>query len=242
MQQIDNIVDNIDKWSQVRNTNLGLNFLTGGYGIVVTRQNYNAWKNNTKEGTPPEHIHMYLGISEMSLLFYLVDSNADTGIASDYKVGENLFVKSFFKNRLESASPQIDLNHIKVNIDPHNSSDLLNRIFKWFFYSNVWFTQKISEAIETDAGGIVRAFQIPFDNLTTLFNSTDNPDATVLLFFGIDNKLDTGHAEIDMILSLQEDTEVSLINFKDLTRPCPPFSSSSFKLFSLQTNNQLAFS
>ncbi len=109
---IKEIKDSIQQWNEVRMTSLGLNFLTSGSGLEIRRSEFEAWKDIQNEHNidiDDIEVHMYIGIVEFEITFYLVDSYSDK--YQDYEVNKNLFVKEYTKSTflgdLEKGAVQI---------------------------------------------------------------------------------------------------------------------------------------
>ena len=214
------IKNNINAWNEVRNTDIGLTFLTSGYAIELSREEFVKW-NKRLENEKDIYIHLYIGISQFKIIFYLVDSETDQN--ETYLVNENLFVKYFTRNATE-LSHDVDIQDIVVH-----QSLAINRIFKWFFSSSQWFYKQTDKPNLTDTEGVVRVFTIPYEDFQKCFETTEQK---ALILFGLrdytadDILLEN---EIEVLVCSESNGLVvhkknDNLNFEDLTTPHPPFS------------------
>ncbi|QMU64080.1 MAG: hypothetical protein GKR88_07105 [Flavobacteriaceae bacterium] len=245
---IKEIKDSIQQWNEVRMTSLGLNFLTSGSGLEIRRSEFEAWKDIQNEHNidiDDIEVHMYIGIVEFEITFYLVDSYSDK--YQDYEVNKNLFVKEYTKSTflgdLEKGAVQIPplefvtyKRNETIEDEEKEREKAINGAFTWLLYSDTWFKNKQKEvklAGGTDETGPVRVFKIPFVDFVDIFNDPETQKA--FLFFGIRNYEDKDKKplyrnEIELLLcskqKLKEDTDtpIKILIFRDVTSPCPPFS------------------
>ncbi|WP_375560885.1 hypothetical protein ACE193_24835 [Bernardetia sp. OM2101] len=220
----------IAKWGQINNTALGLDYLTSGTGFEISREEYNKWLQVQKYNQKPiDSIHVYLGIWGMQFVFILVDSISDEN--ENYKIDENLFIKSFVPN-LDISSPVNDIVAIPSIELPEDEA--MKRSLRWQLYSKYWFKNNQTEFVVTDTPvphGILRAMTVPFIDLSHIF---DNTKAEHLYsFFGIQEDQEYGNI-IELILC-DNPTPVDgkLVTpkfFMDVTKPVPPFSPSGYNL------------
>ncbi|UTW64083.1 hypothetical protein KFE98_08075 [bacterium SCSIO 12741] len=247
---IQTIKDNIQQWNEIRNTLVGFNFLTSGYGVEIEMDDFNRWEAiRTAAGIAlgDFNIHLYIGIDDLGIKFYLTDSHTDA--AQSYVEGHNLITKSYARGDDAQTANNFPISANKLR--PLKGSQVpietaFESAFSWFLYSDNWFQQKQHEAQtaqDVDQAGVVRVFTVPFDDITDIFQTANVSKA--FLFYGIKNYTDAQGAvlypnEIEMLLCNIEDAQayqsgqpVTTYIVQDLTTPSPPFSTiqQPFNLF-----------
>ena len=259
IESIQKIKESIIKWDQVRNTDIGLNFLTSGLGFSITRKEYDRWLEIDTH-TPIKDIHLYIGVVEFEMVFYIVDSASDklgNREPQYYNIGNNLFIKEVTKNITSSinTSPinnlsfpeKCDQSQYPFRI---SEKEVMKRLFKWYLNGTAWFdadrTKNQVAAINGEQyGGIVKCMSIPFCDLKYLFSNYDQD--FVFAFFALrDEKPSPIHNSespvelIELILCAGKmsagpgnASQVTLEYFADVTRPSPPFTATGFNLFNV---------
>jgi len=213
------IKKSIQRWNQVRNTELGLTFLTSGFGFEVYRSEYEQWQKIV--GDAKASIHLYIGILEFETVFFVIDSISDA--KGDYRLNENLFYKSFTKDHKKNASSRFQAFNGGLP-----ETEAMQRTFKWFSDADAWFAKKMNYT-GREQSLIARAFTIPYEDLDLIFSTKET--SKTLLFFGLKDYYD------DKKLLYKDEIEVLLCSethgftgykdnrqFADVTTPIPPFS------------------
>lgn len=229
---IDIVKKSIRKWDQIRNTELGLTFLTSGAGFEVKRKEYNLWKNvieeegykNKRGNKPLPCIHLYIGVLEFETVFYLIDSTSDAKLIGSNSceniLGKTLFYKNFTKEFLEKEDEE-DLSMDlwsrelggKDEISDHCAA---KRAFKWFLFSNKWAYKKINAMNKSEnkheKSEVVRVFTIPWGDFETLFN--ESKKNKVFLFFGLNDIKLKDKVNPDKEIIYKDEIEVILCSEK----------------------------
>lgn len=213
------IKEAINRWNQIRNTNIGLTFLTSGVGFEISREEYEKWQEHS-----PSNLHVYIGLVEFELMFFVVDNVTDES-GSGYE--KFLFTKGFTKNYHPNANATFDIT--KVAID---DNEALHRSFHWLLGSRNWFEHDKSNNKffneENDWKGIVRAFEVPFEDLMAIFK-TGTEQAFAFLAIRPPKPTDpTTNNLIEIILCNEPvnngaNEVINVEIFKDITVPVPPF-------------------
>ena len=218
---IETIKSNINTWNDIRNSDLGLKFLTSGYAIELSREEFDKWNLRLKDKKGIS-IHLYIGVSQDEIAFYLVDSETDK--TGTYSIGDNLFIKAFTRT-IEGVSGDKDIQNIAID-----ESLAINRIFKWFFSASQWFYKQTAKSPLYDEGGVVRVFTIPFNDYQQCFQSDESK---ALMLFGLRNYFKDGkhyYDEIEVLVCSESEglivnTKNESLQFADVTTPRPPFST-----------------
>jgi|GEM_PF-5657961 len=255
IESIQSIKAAIRKWDQIRNTDLALNFLTSGFGFHLTRAEFYNWSNiaNVK------NIHLYIGIVEFEIFYFLVDSETDKAGKSDtsvYKVGTNLFIKEFTENAnpglVETAPSKVpEISFCSDGNSNDNSlteKEAMKRSLRWMLHSQSWFENGRSTAPSATINGqkfegVLKAMKIPFSDLVILFeNDTDRIFAYPAL--RTDNMKDgeivtdgSGQdvVNLELILCAHKSKSETILTdvteqFADVSMPIPPFKATDFNL------------
>lgn len=225
------IKQSIRKWNQVRKTELGLTFLTSGFGLEVSKAEYDKWVESIKDGGSIKFIHLYIGILEFETVFYLVDDITDRN--EDYKINENLFIKNFTKQNIEKKGQKPEKGLVKKT-SKFTITDIkaAERAFRWFFFSNDWSSRKI-KTLPTETGNnvddsMVRVFTIPFSDFEKILKNADEK-VKAFLFFGLRKMIIKGgyseeRDEIEVLLCSEKGFNQESTS-EDLTTPIPPYSA-----------------
>ncbi|PKH49394.1 hypothetical protein CXF68_01245 [Tenacibaculum sp. Bg11-29] len=229
---IDIVKKSIRKWDQIRNTELGLTFLTSGAGFEVKRKEYNSWKNvieeegyKSKRGNKPlPCVHLYIGVLEFETVFYLIDSISDAKLIGSNSckniLGKTLFYKNFTKEFLEGGDEEdlsMELGSIGLR-DEDGISDhcAAKRAFKWFLFSNKWAYKKINAMNKPEnkhkKSEVVRVFTIPWGDFETLFNESEKNK--VFLFFGLNDIKLKDEVNSNKEITFKDEIEVILCSEK----------------------------
>lgn len=217
-------------WKQIRNSNIGLSFLTSGFGFTITREEFDLWENvraNKPTGEELSSIHVYVGIYQFETTFFLVDSYTDH-IGTDYKIGETLFIKKFTKQNLAADTTSTNVpNLIEINSEqPLDQLEATSRMLRWMVYSDYWFKLKQEESLIDADQGVVRGLTIPYTDIISVFeNQTDVVDKTHV-FFGLKDFTavdQTTFTDVELIVGPIKEN-LSSLEFADVSLPCPPFS------------------
>lgn len=245
---IDIVKKSLKRWNEIRKTELGLTFLTSGYGFEIQKSEYDKWEKIKENATDKKQeevcIHMYIGILEFEIVFYLIDSISDEN--NDYRIGETLFYKNFTKENLEVKSTNNDLKEYEIPDVKIEDNKAVSRAFKWFMFSNKWAHNKlktIANKEENEESGIVRVFTIPFNDFTETLKVSNK----AFLYFGLNNKMKvngkkSNKDEIEVLLSSENgflpnepksELDKNVNESEDVTSPHPPFSikDKDFNLF-----------
>jgi len=229
---LDTIKKSIKNWNDVRNTELGLTYLTSGFGFEINRNEYQIWKeiidkkifsdtplNNNTAKYNGYFIHLYIGISSYSkTIFHLVDSITESD--PDHKYSASLVTKKFTKESIEKQDFTKDLQDVEIQ-----DIKAVKRAFKWFFQSNSWAYNKLNPSDPDENPDVVRVFTIHFQDFYNIFEDENNKKA--FLFFGLTNMTREGRTstmEIEVILCPEKGFLDNGNKSQDVTTPRPPYS------------------
>ena len=258
IQSIQKIKESIQKWEQIRNTDLGLNFLTSGIGFRIEKKEFQKWLDLEEKNGEISNIHLYIGIVEFEMVFYLVDSSTEKNgfhNPDDYKVNENLFIKEITKNISSSIDmspvPHIQFSEVQAT-NKITEQEVMKRIFKWYLFGTTWFNNdrkknmNVAKINNQEYQGVLKCMTIPFSDLKYLFGKYSQE--TLFCFFGLREEAAqytqqnaTNTDIIELILCTGETTNNTIDNsvqntvesFADVTRPSPPFYVNDFNLFNV---------
>ncbi|SHJ62702.1 hypothetical protein [Aquimarina spongiae] len=215
---------NINTWNEIRNTSIALNFLTSGYGFTVSFEDYQNWSTNN-----PTTLNCYFGVDEFELKFYIVDNVTDQN--QSYQIGINLLEKEFTRS-FNTTATKTNTAFKRVALscnDQISKSEAEQRILNWMLGAKNWFKDQ-QQAIKSGSSGLLRLMTIPFEDLSTLFGSSQE---NVFVLTALNN-FDIFGYNLEFILTreieLNEgETQKSGDNelFMDVSQPHPPFSLSS---------------
>jgi hypothetical protein len=214
MTPLQQIKDDIADWNVVRTNPSTIELLTTGYGFTISKQEYLNWLQ-----LDPAQVYCYLAIHEGSLHFYLTDSVTDS--EQTFIIGENLFRKAFYRILHPSQDQSLPEKHIfQFERLQLSSSVAERRIVHWMLTGKAWFESTINDPEASDQ--IARVFEIPFEDLTTLFSDYDG-EVTCLLGLKTFMLGESEQVNMELILSRSQTDQSTAALFADVTRPCPPF-------------------
>lgn len=204
------ILDAINAWTSIIATPIQiLENLNQGYSFLITRDQYDIWKNITGVTC----LHAYPAIFDGVMKFVLVDDVTDANEEIDF---DNVFTSNYTYGKTDTTLANIygPPNNISIQ-------DALERVFRWLMNKTGWVHHAM-----TVRNGMFQAFTIPFDDLTDLFNSTEGDELYVLIGMKTDGAAD---------LILWSDT-LSFLDPKsvaDVSCAIPPFGSGGEAAFQL---------
>jgi hypothetical protein len=186
-----------------------MKFLNQGSHFSVEGMEIKEWKKRL-ENESDKAIHVYMGIDNNTLKFFLIDSKSDADADFSYIV-----VKEF--NRIPPESP-VNTSAELVSGPPITSESAIYRNFRFNMYCSAWLTAQKAEPF--------RIIHVPFDDYERM-QLTDDQSCTS--FFGLTNE--TGEN------SPIEDYHIEIITVKDIgvnsisqtaenySTPRPPFTA-----------------
>lgn len=217
-KQINAIRKNIKKWDEIRNTELGLNFLTSGYGFEVLRSDY---EELAKKHIKDSNYYVYLGVYEFELLFYVLPKHIDKMESED-----PIITCMFTRETDDKPCNSLSLSETEYSCFSGTGgaelteNEALKRTLNWFVHSHRWFVDNKT----------VQFFTVPSADLRKIFSSKQVTKA--LFFLAITSDKIYGDY-IELIVCDETTSNNNTVNntvsakrrvFMDLTRPCPPFS------------------
>jgi len=221
---LDTIHTAISNWNTYRqNASKANDYISQGNFFTISRELYETWKNADPENGEPAFIHAYLGVpDDGALTIYLVTDQADQAAPPTLE-------------QITSCPWQSDVAlHQSIprfgDIDPTGQINILTgleRFFRWHLQKVRWFTDNAIN--EQGEHNIFQAFNIPFSDLTAIFNADINgvQNEEALVVIGLDN-------EHKAELILWGDTFQSIEMIADVSFPVPPFKpphlQSNYKL------------
>lgn len=210
METDQEILDAINAWTDIiaNPTQLLLN-LNQGYSFVITREQYDTWK----QITGVSNIHAYPAIFNGVMKFVVVDNITDANENIDF---DNVFTNNYTYGKTDTTLANIygPPNNISIQ-------DALERVFRWLMNKTGWVHHAM-----TVRNGMFQAFTVPFADLISLFNATEGDEIYVLIGMKLNGDAD---------LILWSDT-VSFLDPKsvaDVSCAIPPFGSEGAAAFQL---------
>lgn len=225
MATIETIKENIQHWNEIRNKPIGYNLLNAGLGISLLKKEFEYWNAiRLKQGIDEEafNIHVYLGVADAKMCFYLVDSYSDA--EENYEPNQAIIEKTFTGTSSSEVVLIEDGASINTSQNSISHQAAHARYLAWTTAGSQWFDATSQNQ------AIVQVFTIPFIDFKTIFEQEEPQNA--FLFFGL---TDTTSEEIPYeqqieIMVTNQQTGETGINFdqnhpfEDVSIPYPPFA------------------
>jgi hypothetical protein len=187
-----------------------MNYLNQGSHFSVEGNEIKKWKEKL-ENESYKTIHVYLGINEDKLKFFLIDSKSDADEDFSY-----IAVKEFSRSAPES-SPNISSE--LISDPPITSESAIYRNFRFNMYGNAW--------LETQKAELFRIISIPFDDYERMGLADDQSCTS---FFGLTNETlkntSIGDYHIEIITVKDIGVDNISLTAENYSTPRPPFTVS----------------